>query len=163
MTTPTRSACDGQNFQLHRDLAGRLVLTTADGQGHVRVEPVRAFPVTDPERLISLIDGGGREVACIADLSALGAEVRELVLHELADREFLPRIERVIRVKTNKEPHEWDVMTDRGRAQFLLRDDDIRRLGPHRAILVDMHGVRFYIPDSRQLDPKSRRILTQYL
>ena len=38
-----------------------------------------------------------------------------------------------------------------------------RRLGPHRAILVDMHGVRYYIDDSRQLDAKSRRILSQYL
>ena len=44
-----------------------------------------------------------------------------------------------------------------------LSDEDIRRLGPTRAILVDMHGVRYYVDDSRQLDAKSRRILTQYL
>src|SRR5207247_1603888 len=102
--------------------------------------------------------------AAIDDLAEVSPDVRELIRQELSDREFLPRIERVVRVLMSKEPHVWDVITDRGPAQFLMRDDDdIRRLGPNRAILVDMHGVRFYIPDSRQLDAKSQRILSQYL
>ena len=54
--------------------------------------------------------------------------------------------------------------TDRGPVQFLLGDsDDIRRLGPHRAILLDVHGGRYYIADSRQLDPRSQQILARYL
>jgi Domain of unknown function (DUF1854) len=151
-------------FTLHRDAAGRLVLTRGRGEVHVGVEPVRSFPISEPQRWISLVDGHGKELAAIDDLADVSAETRELIVQELADREFLPRIERVMRVATNKEPHVWDVLTDRGPVQFLLRDDDdIRRLGPHRAILVDMHGVRYYIPDSRQLDVKSQRILSQYL
>jgi len=151
-------------FSLHRDLSGRLVLTDQRGRVHVGVEPVRSFPISDPEHWISLLDSRGREIASITDLSTVAADIRELIVQELADREFLPRIERVVRVITNKEPHVWDVITDRGPVRFLLRDDDdIRRLGPTRAIVVDMHGVRFYIPDSRQLDAKSRRILSQYL
>jgi Domain of unknown function (DUF1854) len=150
-------------FTLHRDLAGRLVLTDAHGDAHVGVEPVRSFPISEPDRWISILDSRGRELAAISDVATIPEEIRELVLQELADREFLPRIERVIRVRASKEPHVWDVITDRGPVQFLMREDDMRRLGPHRAILVDMHGVRFYIPDSRLLDPKSRRILTQYL
>jgi hypothetical protein len=148
---------------LCRDSSGRLVLTDGQGRVHASVEPVRAFPISDPDRLISLLDGRGREVALIDNLADLPGEAAGLIRQELADREFLPRIERIVRVKTHKEPHEWDVVTDRGRVQFLLRDDDIRRLGPTRAILVDMHGVRFYVPDSRLLDAKSRRILSQYL
>ena len=151
------------SISLHRNAAGRLVYTDDRGHLHVGVEPVRSFPISEPERLISLLGSDGEEVASIADLAELPSEVAQLVRQELADREFLPRIERIVRVKRHKEPHEWDVVTDRGRVQFLLRDDDIRRLGPTRAILVDMHGVRFYIPDSRQLDAKSRRILSQYL
>jgi len=155
-------SCD-TSFTLVRNAAGRLVLTESNGQVHEGVEPVRSFPLTDPDKLISLINSHGREVTCVADLSALPPEVAELLRRELSDREFLPRIERIVHVDTHKEPHEWDVITDRGQVQFLLRDDDIRRLGPTRAILVDMHGVRFYIADSQQLDAKSRRILTQYL
>ncbi len=148
---------------LDRDASGRLVFTGSDGAAHVGVAPVRTFPISDPERWIALLDGHGREVAAISDLADLPAATAELVRQELAQREFLPRIERVVHVRTNKEPHEWDVITDRGPVQFLLRDDDIRRLGPTRAILVDMHGVRYYIADSQQLDAKSRRILSQYL
>ena len=151
------------SLTFHRDPAGRLVLTDARGNQHSGVEPVRSFPITEPERLISIVDHHGREVASIENLADLPVDIANLIRQELSDREFLPRVERIVHVKRHKEPHEWDVITDRGRVQFLLRDDDIRRLGPTRAILVDMHGVRFYIPDSRLLDPKSRRILSQYL
>jgi len=163
MKTEQRNNGSGA-IALHRDATGHLVVTTKDGGPHVRVTPVRTFPISDPERWIALInDDDGKEIATIADLADLPAETADLVRQELAEREFLPRIERIVHVRTNKEPHEWDVITDRGQVQFLLRDEDIRRLGPTRAILVDMHGVRYYVDDSRQLDAKSRRILTQYL
>jgi hypothetical protein len=152
-----------ESFTLTRNAAGHLVLTEQNGRVHEGVEPIRAFPLSDADRLVSILDAHGREITCVADLAAVPDETASLIRQELTDREFLPRIERIVHVKTHKEPHEWDVITDRGRVQFLLRDDDIRRLGPTQAILVDMHGVRFYIPDSRQLDPKSRRILSQYL
>jgi uncharacterized protein DUF1854 len=161
--TPTPRYTDDEPFTLERNAAGRLVLTRAKGDAYVGVEPVRTFPISDPDRLISLVDSHARELLCIGDLAELPAETANLVRQELADRDFLPRIERIVRVKHHKEPHEWEVITDRGPVEFLFRDDDIRRLSPTRAILVDMHGVRFYVPDSRQLDAKSRRILSQYL
>jgi hypothetical protein len=151
------------DLTLHRDEAGRLVLTNGSGQSHVGVEPVRAFPISDPERWISLLDSRGCELASVDSLADLPPQAAELIRQELADREFLPRVEQVVRVKTNKEPHQWHVLTDRGPAQFLMRDEDIRRLGPTKAILVDMHGVRYYVPDSSTLDAHSRRILSRYL
>jgi hypothetical protein len=150
-------------FSLQRNASGRLILTTAKGDVHLGVEPVRSFPITDPDRFISLVDSHAHELLCIADLSELPAEIAGVIRQELTEREFLPRIERIVRVKQHKDPHEWEVITDRGPAEFLFHDDDIRRLSPTRAILVDMHGVRFYIPDSRKLDAKSQRILSQYL
>jgi len=151
-------------FQLHLDEAGRLVLAFADGTRHVGALPVRAFPLSDPERWIALVDGNGHELVTIDDLAKLPAEARQLVQRELHGREFLPRIERVVRVQDAKEPEIWDVITDRGPVQFLLGDsDDIRRLGPHRAILLDVHGGRYYIADSQRLDPRSQQILARYL
>lgn len=151
-------------INLHRDAAGRLVLTDEAGVVHLGIEPIRAFPITDPDGWITLADGQGREVATIENLADLLPETRAIVLQELADREFLPRIERVIRVNDDRDPQRWEVVTDRGPIELLLRNsDDIRRLGPHRAILVDMHGVRFYVPDSRLLDAASQRILSRYL
>jgi hypothetical protein len=152
------------NFELRRDQSGRLVLTTPDGAEYVGVEPVRAFPLTEPERWIALLDSHSRELVTIDDLAKIPAAARQLILGELADREFLPRIQRVVRVQNAKEPEIWDVITDRGPVRFLLGDtEEIRRLGPHRAILLDVHGVRYYIPDSLQLDQRSQRVLSQYL
>jgi len=151
-------------IRLQRDDAGRLLLWDTAGREHVRVEPVRAFPLSDPERLIALVDNHGRELVTIEDLAELPADTRQLIVAELADRQFLPRIERVIRVQDAKEPEIWDVVTDRGAVRFLLGDsEEIRRLGPHRAILLDVHGGRYFIPDSRQLDARSQHILTRYL
>jgi Domain of unknown function (DUF1854) len=163
MTDWTRHACAAGDFRLERNPSGRLVLIDELGVAHVGVEPVRSFPISDPDRLISILDDRGRELTCIADLAELPREAADLIRQELADREFLPKIERVVRVNLSKEPHVWEVITDRGPAQFLMREDDIRRLSPTQAILVDMHGVRFFIPDSRRLDAKSRHILSQHL
>ena len=49
-TTP---GCSTQEpFSLHHNAAGRLVLTKG-GEVHAGVEPVRSFPISDPDRLIS--------------------------------------------------------------------------------------------------------------
>lgn len=150
-------------IQLSRDTTGQLTYIDARGNSHAGVEAVRAFPITDPDRWISLLDSRGKELVTIEDLSSLAPEISVLLQQELNEREFLPQIQQVIRVRSNKEPHQWQVLTDRGPVQFLMRDDDIRRLGPNRAILVDMHGVRYYIADSTALDKHSRRILSRYL
>ena len=151
-------------IRVQRDDVGRLVFWDKRGREHVGVEPVRAFPLSDPERHITLLDSHGRELLTIDNLAELPGESREAIAAELADRQFLPRIERVVRVQDAKEPEIWDVVTDRGPVRFLLGDsEEIRRLGPHRAILLDVHGGRYFIPDSRQLDARSQHILTRYL
>jgi hypothetical protein len=151
-------------IRVRRDESGRLVYRDRLGREHAGVEPVRAFPLSDPERLITLLDSHGRELLTIDNLADLPAESRQAIAAELADRQFLPRIERVVRVQDAKEPEIWDVVTDRGPVRFLLGDsEEIRRLGPHRAILLDVHGGRYFISDSRQLDARSQHILTRYL
>jgi hypothetical protein len=155
---------DGRGFSLDRDAWGRLVLIDTNGRRHVGVDPVRAFPISDPAHSISLCDAEGREVAFIEILADLPAPVRQLLETELAQREFVPVIERILRVSSDISPSDWEVETDRGRTEFTLNnDDDVRRLGPHRALLIDTRGIRYLIPDTRTLDAASRRILERYL
>ena len=163
MTTSQARTAGEAIATLHADASGHLQYTDPRGFAHRDVSPIRTFPISDPERFIAILDSRGREVGTIDDLAELPAETAELVRRKLDEREFLPKILRIVNVRMNKDPHEWEVVTDRGPVHFLMRDEDIRRLGPTRAILVDLHGVRYYIPDSRDLDPKSRRYLTQYL
>ena len=61
------------------------------------------------------------------------------------------------------DPSEWHVETNRGPTSFLLdSEDDVRRLGPFKALFIDSHGIRYLIPDTRELDYASRRILDRY-
>jgi hypothetical protein len=149
-------------FSLSHDAWGRLTLADADGRRHVGVEPVRAFPLSDPRRWIALVSAEGREVALVENLDELSPALRQTIEEELARREFVPVIERVIS-KSSRDPSEWEVITDRGPTTFVLKsDDDIRRMGPHRAMIFDAQGVRYLVDDARRLDAASRRILEHY-
>ena len=54
--------------------------------------------------------------------------------------------------------------TDRGPTRFTLEsEDDVRRLGAHRVLITDAKRLRYHVPDTRALDPASRRVLERYL
>jgi hypothetical protein len=151
-------------FALHSDAWGRLVLTDADGRQHIGVEPVRAFPISDPRHGLALLDAEGRELAWIDRLDDLATPVRRVLEEDLARREFLPVICRILRVSAPVEPSEWEVETDRGMTAFVLNsEDDVRSLSDHRALIYDARGIRYLIPDLRRLDATSRRLLERYL
>lgn len=151
-------------ISLEYDPFGRLVLSDAAGRRHVGVEPIRAFPLSDPQRSVSVCNAEGVEVLWIEDLKALPAAARQLIEDELNRREFMPIIERVVRVSSNADPSRWEVVTDRGTTEFMLKnEDDVRRIGPHGAILLDSAGMRYLVPDTKQLDAASRRVLERYL
>ena len=162
MTTEKKTTPD---FTLERDAWGQLVLTLADGRRLVGVEPARAFPISGPSGFVSICDAEGHEVVCIEDPSALPPEVRQILEEELARREFVPVVQRIDKILADTDPSEWHIVTDRGPTTFLMEDsdNDVRRLGPHRILLVDTHGIRYLIPDTRRLDGASRRILDRYL
>ena len=156
-------------FGLNYDAWGRLVLIDSDGIRHAGVEPVRMFPLSNPQQWISICDSAGHELVCIENLKDLSAPARDVLVADLAKREFVPVIERIVKVSSDSEPAEWDVQTDRGPTRFLLKsEDDIRRLGPHGeyphgASIVDAQGIRYLVPDTRVLDSASRRVLDLYV
>ncbi len=151
-------------FGLSRDDWGRLVLIDASGRRFVGVEPVRAFPLSDPSRGISLCEESGKEVAWIDRLDDLPSATKSLLMEHLEGREFLPRIERIVSISSDSAPSDWRVETDRGPTVFTLEDEEqIRKVGPHRALLTDSRGMRFEVRDVRALDPASRMLLDRYL
>jgi hypothetical protein len=150
-------------FNLEYDAFEHLVLVDAAGERHVGVEPTRAFPITAPDQWIVICDANGRELICLQDLEPLPEPLRQMLKDELRKRDFIPHILR-INSATGNNPSQWDVQTDRGPKTFLLKsDDDLRRLGSKRALLIDAYGIRYLIPDTRKLDGFSRRMLERYL
>ncbi|AGA29129.1 cyanophycin metabolism-associated DUF1854 family protein [Singulisphaera acidiphila] len=151
-------------FGLSQDAWGRLVLIDADGKRHVGVEPVRAFPITDPGLWVSLCDPNGREILCIESLDDLSPSIRQILEGELALREFTPVIKRILRLSGEISPSDWDVETDRGATRFTLdTEDDVRRISAHRVLITDSQKLRYQVPDVRLLDLSSRRILERFL
>ena len=152
------------NFQLQRDNYGRLVLTAANGERHEGVTPVRAFPIAGPDEGISLISSEGHEVGWADHLVDLAPEIRSLVEEELASREFVPEIERILEVSSFACPSTWQLRTNRGPAELVLKgEEDIRRLTPTRLLIADSHGIQFLVRDLSQLDRQSRKLLDRFL
>ena len=102
------------DFLLSRNQAGRLLLTLKDGRVYEGVVPVRAFPLQAPEQFVAFMSLEGKEVAWVDELSALPQDTRDLITQEIASREMMPVIERIVSVSTLSTPSTWDVVTDRG-------------------------------------------------
>lgn len=152
------------DFALHKDAFGRLVLTAANGDVHRGVIPVRAFPLGAPDYGIAVVGQHGKELAWIEQLPDLPGAVRELIESELADREFMPEIKRIVHVSTYSTPSSWEVETSRGNTVFTLKaEEDIRRILRSSLLIADSHGVHFLIRDIQALDKISRKILDRFL
>lgn len=165
MTSAERSSPVAE-FTLFRDAFGHLRLQAADetAESASVVVPVRAFPIAAPDEGIALVGEDGQEKLWIDRLSALDPARRELIATALAEREFMPVIEKLLSVSTFATPSQWTVQTDRGETRFTLKgEEDIRRLGQQRLLIADHHGVHYLLPDLSKLDRHSRKLLDRFL
>ena len=152
------------DFKLIRNAAGRLVLTRADGETFEGIVPVRAFPISAPKGGVSLLGDTGQELLWIDSLSDLPEITRLLIEAELACREFMPEISRINQVSSFATPSKWQVSTDRGDTELLLKaEDHIRRLTHTTLLITDGHGVSFLIRDIDTMDNQSRKLLDRFL
>ncbi len=152
------------NIHIERDDFGRLVLTDAQGERHVGIVPVRAFPLTAPEDGVSLVGGDGREVVWLDRIDVLGPQAQELLAQDLAVRDFAPTLQKLHKVSSFGVPSTWTVSTDRGETNFVLKaEEDIRRLDGGALLIASAHGVQFRIPDVKALDRASRKLLERFL
>lgn len=152
------------DFQLQRDAFGRLVLTDSAGEIHQNVVPVRAFPISSPNDGIALVDPYGHELAWIDRPQDLPDATRKLVEEELANREFMPVIKRIVEVSSFATPSTWTIVTNHGETQLILKgEEDIRRLGLNGLLIADSHSIHFLIPDRQALDLHSRKFLDRFL
>lgn len=151
-------------FCLDRNAFGKLVLTLDGGETHVGVVPVRAFPIAAPDEGISLVGADGHEVAWIDRLTDLPPPLQALLREELHAREFTPVIQRLRGVSSFATPSTWEVDTDRGPTQLVLKgEEDIRRLPGAALLIADSQGVHFLVRDLHALDRTSRKLLDRFL
>ncbi|HEY6081587.1 MAG TPA: DUF1854 domain-containing protein [Polyangiaceae bacterium] len=139
-----------------------LSVLGSDGQSLVAF-PRRCFPLSDPERFISLVDARGRELCCIESPALLTAESRQALASAFGATELLPLIVSIERVDARATSSTWQVVTDRGERELVVEQEDhIRRLADGRHLITDSFGMRYLVPRPEQLDAKSRRLLAPF-
>jgi hypothetical protein len=151
-------------FTLQRDAHGRWTCNT-ENVAYQNVQVVRAFPLSAPEEDIAIVNTDGKELVFVARLDALDEANQRALREALAEREFVPLIERIRSVSTFATPSTWQVDTDRGPTELLLKvEEDIRRLpGAKRLLVTSGSGVVFEIRDRNRLDRVSQRLLERFL
>ena len=124
-------------FKLSRNEFGQMCLLDGTG-GLVRtVTPVRAFPISNPEESIALVDGEGHELVWLNSLAETSSENQQMIVEELSSREFMPILTRIDSVSTFATPSIWDIETDRGPTRIRLKgEEDIRRLSVIQASIL---------------------------
>ena len=149
--------------QLERDALGRLVFIDNKGERHIGVHPVRAFPIAAPAAGISIMNQSGKELYWFSDITAISEAELGLIEEELAEREFMPVIEKITKVSTFATPSIWDIETDRGPTRIRLKgEEDIRRIAGNTLLIADSNGLQFIIKDSTQLDKVSKKLLDRF-
>ena len=150
-------------FALKRDAFGVWVLHLLDGSVHEQVVVVRAFPVSHPHSGFSVLNRQGHELVWVDDIQASDAPEREALLQAVAEREFMPEIERLDKVSGFIAPCTWHVQTNRGPTQLWLKgEEDIRRMSSQTWLVADGHGVQYLIRDLARLDRHSRKLLDRF-
>jgi hypothetical protein len=150
------------NFQLHRNSFGRLVLTDTGGAIHEGVVPVHAFPISAPAEGVALVDADGHELVWLDNLTDLPVSTRTRCRKNW--HAVIHRKHGILHVSTFATPSLWEVETDRGRTSFILKgEDDIRRLNHNTLLIADSNGIHYLIRDTHQLDKHSRKLLDRFL
>ena len=138
-----------------------LILTVEGDRSYLKVRPVRAFPLTELNEFIGLLDSiASREIGVLRNLRDLDGPTRQLVQSELNKRYFMPKITRIVGAKKEFGTVYWDVETDRGSRNFLMRGirDSIHEIEPGRYLVLDIDGNRFEIPQLSALNSASQAI-----
>ncbi len=135
------------------------------GEDEQRVMLCRQFPFELHWEFISVLDAEQNELGIIRNVELFEDETREMLVTELRRRYYSPEIKRIISMKERYGFSYWKVETEEGEVSFTLHDTfrSIIRVGENRAILFDVNGNRFEIPDVSALDRKSLKKVELYL
>jgi hypothetical protein len=159
VTHPER--VEPKQIRLLREPPWMLRLTILGDRSYMAVQAVRAAPLSDPDRFISLLDGSGEEICLVRDPAELDEVSRQILREELNRRYLTAIVERIHSLQNELGVSYFDVQTNRGRREFVVRNvqEASRQLGERRILLLDVDGNRFEIPDLDALDRRSVKLL----
>lgn len=138
-----------------------LILTVEGDRSYLKVRAVRAFPLSQLGEFIGLLDAiNGHEIGMLRHICDLEGPAKQLIQHEIDKRYFIPKVTRIIQAKKEFGTIYWDVETDRGMRQFVMRGlrDSVHEIEPGRYLMNDVDGNRVEVPQITDLDTRSQAI-----
>jgi len=158
---------------LHFAFEGQnLTLQVTGGPCYPRVSLRRSFPLSAQNTFVVVrVPEAERpdrleEIGMIADCQELNDESRQAVERELNQFYLVPVILRIHSIRDEFGFLYWDVETDRGAKQFIMRDSiigHVRQVGQGRWLIIDINQTRYEIRDFTNLDEKSQKLLSHFL
>jgi len=146
------------------------------GATHLRIEILddrvilsarirRLFPLSHPDKHLSLQDREGKEHAVIASFEGMDSESKRLIVEDLDRRYFTPMIDRLDAVEQERGMWRFAGNTQRGPVEFYVRNwrDSSHELSPNRWQILSVEGQRYEIENLEALDDRSQRLLEQLL
>ena len=153
---------DPSLLRLFRGPHGVLRCTVADDRSVLRAKVVRAFPISEETHWINILDAKNKEVCLIEDPTQLDPDSLRLVEEELGRFYRVANILRVHSIKQEYRTMFWNVETDRGQRDFVVKwgADTVQWRAANELLLADIDTNRFRIADVTQLDKHSLKQLS---
>ena len=147
-----------QQYKFRRK-GDQVLVHFPDGKDPQPARVVWARPLSGPGSGVSILHASKKEeIVLLHDFKGLDATSQQILEEELHRRYFLPKIIRIITTKASFGNRYWDVLTDCGPRQFLMKSPETNAtwLTDDRCILRDTLGNCYEIESLAQLDPTCR-------
>lgn len=146
---------------------GGFVSVRIGEEFYPRVQVVRMFPFSDPQKYISIRtpDEHSKEIGIIEDMKNVTKETAQMLTEQLNLRYFTPIIKKIVNIKEEYGYAYFEVVTDRGACRFTINmgRHAVVHLSETRILISDIDENRFEIPDIMQLSTKELKKLDLFL
>ena len=154
-----------ETIRLFREPPWVLRLTIEGDRSYLKVRVVCAAPLSQPDRYICFLDEKNEVICTVEDPIVLDGASQHVIKEEIEQRYMTAIIKRVDSLKSEFGVSYWEVETDRGNREFVVRNvsENAQWITDRRLLLLDVDGNRFEISNLEGLDKKSRTLIQMVL
>ena len=140
------------------------VYVEVNGERRVVDRVARAFPRSDPDHFVGLLDPDGHEIGLIEDPAGLDPASLDVLSEELRRIYFMPTIQEILSVEPQGTGTQWEVTTDDGDRSFRVADrDGLDGSAAPDIIVADDQGKRYRIVNYWGMAKESRDTIRDLL
>lgn len=156
---------DSEAIRLFREPPWILRLTIEGDRSYLKVRVVCAAPLSQPDRYVCLLDEKNEVICTVEDPIVMDAASQDIIKEEIEQRYMTAIIKQVDSLKSEFGVSYWEVQTDRGNREFVVRNvsENAQWITDRRLLLLDVDGNRFEISNLEALDKKSRGLIEMVL